>query len=92
MIAYWYTYGEGGSKRWFTMSGPITVDGADVTIRQTDGGVFLQGDPVQRSDWGTGRFSTVDCNHMNFEVYSDEVTTVIPLTRLTGGCEQSGAD
>jgi len=87
LIAYWYTYGEGDTKRWFTMSGPITADEANVTITQTSGGVFLQGDPVQRSEWGTGHFSTVDCNHINFAVFSDEVTTVIPLSRLTGDCE-----
>jgi hypothetical protein len=86
LIAFWYTYGDGGSKRWFTMSGPINGSEADVTIKQTSGGAFLQSDPVERSVWGTGRISVVDCDHIDFEIQSDEVNTTVGLTRLTGDC------
>jgi CubicO group peptidase (beta-lactamase class C family) len=92
LIAYWYTYGEESSKRWFTMSGPITADEADVTIKQTSGGVFLQNDPVERSEWGTGHFSVIDCNHLGLEINSEEVHTTITLTRLTGSCESAQAE
>jgi CubicO group peptidase (beta-lactamase class C family) len=86
LIAFWYTYGENDSKRWFTMSGPITGSEADVVIIETSNGEFLKGDAVELSDWGTGQFSVVDCNHMDFKIESEEITTVVPLTRLTGNC------
>ena len=50
-------------------------------------GEFLEGDAVERSDWGTGHFSVVDCNHMKFEIESEEITTLAPLERLTGSCD-----
>lgn len=86
LIGFWYTYGDNGTKRWFTFSGGISDAVADVSIMQTSGGAFLQSDPVTRSEWGSGRFSTVDCAHINFEITSAEVSTAIALTRLTGVC------
>jgi len=37
--------------------------------------------------WFTGRFITVDCNHVNFEIVSAEVNTTVEPTRFTGSCE-----
>jgi hypothetical protein len=48
--------------------------------------VFLQNDPYALEVWGSGRFSPVDCNNINLEIESEEVSTTIPLTRLTGVC------
>lgn len=50
------------------------------------GGVFLQGDSYTIEPWGTGRFIPIDCDHMNLEIESEEVTTTIPLSRLSGSC------
>ena len=86
LIGYWYTYGDNGAKRWFTFDGGINDTTAEVTILQTSGGAFLQSDPVEKNEWGTGRFSTLDCDHINFEITSAEITTAIALTRITGGC------
>ena len=83
---FWYTYGENGSQRWFLMQGAVDDSDAEVTIYETSGGVFLQGDPYTLAEWGRGRFSTVDCDRIQFEIESDEVSTAVPLTRLTGTC------
>jgi CubicO group peptidase (beta-lactamase class C family) len=85
---YWYTYTQSGDLRWFIYQGSTVDDHADVTIYEASGGVFLQNDPVNLSVWGSGRFSTIDCMHMEFSVESAEVSTTIPLTRLTGNCAQ----
>lgn len=86
LLAYWYTYSDSGEKRWYLLQGAV-VDGiGEVTIYETEGGRFLQGDPVTLNEWGSGRFMPHDCGHMNFEFESDETSTTIPLTRLTGAC------
>ena len=87
LIGSWFTYDDNGGKRWFVLNGDINGTTAEVSIIQTSGGVFLQPDPVEESEWGTGRFTTVDCNHVNFEIMSEEVNTTVELTRLTGTCE-----
>ena len=87
LIGFWYTYDVNGAKRWFVLNGDINGTTADVSIIQTSGGVFLQPDPVVESEWGTGRFTTVDCDNINFEIISDEVNTSVELTRITGVCE-----
>ena len=91
VIAYWYNYQPDGSgdQRWFVLTGNVVNGVADVTIFETRGGVFLHNNPYSMQEWGTGRFSAVDCNHIKLEVDSDEITTVIPLTRLTGVCFQA---
>ena len=54
----------------------------------TAGGMFLQNDPVEAIEWGSGRFIPVDCDHMNFDFESDleQVSDTVPLMRLTGNC------
>lgn len=86
LIGFWYTYGENSERRWFTFDGTIEGSEATVTIIETQGGVFLQGDPIERIHWGTGRFSVFDCDHIDMEIESEEITTTIPLSRLTGSC------
>jgi CubicO group peptidase (beta-lactamase class C family) len=88
LVGFWYTYGDGYTKRWFLMLGTIEGSEAEVSIIETSGGVFLQGDPIVESEWGTGRFITVDCRHVTFEIESPEVITSIPLSRLTGSCNR----
>lgn len=88
VVAYWYTFTPTGEQRWFVLSGEV-VDGiGEVTIYESTGGIFLQSDPTQLTVWGTGRFSALDCQHASFEFESAEISTVIPLTRLTGQCAQ----
>ena len=86
LIGFWYTYGENSERRWFTFDGSIEGSEATVTIIETRGGVFLQGDPVERIHWGTGNLTVVDCDRIDFEIESAEVSTQVPLTRLTGSC------
>ncbi|MBT8047050.1 MAG: serine hydrolase [Xanthomonadales bacterium] len=88
VVAYWYTYTADGEKRWFVLQGEVIDGVGEVTIYQTSGGVFLQGDPVVRTVWGTGSFSAVDCRHMEFAFESAELSASIPLTRITGECAQ----
>jgi len=88
LVGFWYTYGDNNSKRWFTFDGPIDESVADVSIIQTSGGAFLQDDPISKSEWGRGYFSVVDCNHITFEIDSEEVITSVPLSRLTGTCSE----
>ena len=86
VVSFWYTYTDDGRQRWFIIQGSVIDGEAEVTIYETSGGVFLQGDLISLDEWGSGRFSTVDCNHITFEIESDEISTTIPLTRLSGVC------
>jgi CubicO group peptidase (beta-lactamase class C family) len=86
IVGFWYTYDNEGNKRWFIMVGAIEGDEAVVSVIRTKGGVFLEADPVSEEEWGTARIVTVDCNHIIFEIESDEIVTSLPLTRLTGTC------
>jgi CubicO group peptidase (beta-lactamase class C family) len=86
VVGFWYTYGDNG-KRWFVLNGTINNNQADLSIIQTEGGRFLQTDPVTESEWGTGRLTIQDCYNMTLEINSDEVVTSIPLTRITGDCD-----
>ena len=88
VVAYWYTYTSTGEKRWFVLQGAVDDGVGEVTIYQTSGGIFMQGDPVVRTVWGSGRFTAVDCQHMNFDFESAELSATIPLTRITGECAQ----
>ena len=87
VVGYWYTYTDSGDKRWFTMSGELLDGTGEVTIREASGGIFLQDYPVTMHYWGSATLRPTDCNHIDFEVESEEVTTTIPLTRLTGACD-----
>jgi len=91
VASYWYTYDNDGSgnQRWFLLVGEVRQGVGEVTIYSTSGGKFLQSDPYSLEEWGTGRLRAVDCSHVNFEIESDEVSTTIPLTRLTGVCYQA---
>jgi CubicO group peptidase (beta-lactamase class C family) len=86
LLGFWFTYGQGYSKRWFLIRGRIAASEAELSIIETDGGVFLQSDPVTETEWGVGRFTAIDCNHISFELESPEVIASIPLERLTGTC------
>lgn len=88
VVAYWYTYTTSGEKRWFVLQGEVFEGVGEVTIYQTSGGVFMQGDPVVRTIWGTGTFTAVDCQNMEFAFESAELSASIPLTRITGECAQ----
>jgi CubicO group peptidase (beta-lactamase class C family) len=87
IVGFWYTYDDNGTQRWFTMQGLIGDDEAEVTIYETRGGAFLAGQPpYQLLPWGSGRFSTRSCDRLDFEFESDEISTSVPLSRLTGTC------
>lgn len=86
VASFWYTYGTDGGQRWFVLQGKLEDGDAPVTIYETSGGVFLQGDPVSLEEWGRGRFRANDCDNISLDIESAEITTTIPLTRLTGVC------
>jgi CubicO group peptidase (beta-lactamase class C family) len=86
VVSFWYTYTMAGEPRWFLLQGKVINGAGEVTIYETEGGVFLQDDPVSLLPWGTARFLPVECNRMELEIFSDEVTTTLPLTRLSGEC------
>jgi len=86
VVSFWYTYTSEGSQRWFLLQGNVTGGEAAVAIYETSGGIFLQGDPYNLDEWGSGRFRAIDCDHISFEFESDEISTTIELTRLSGVC------
>jgi hypothetical protein len=88
VVAYWYTFTQTGEQRWFALQGQVVDGVGEVTIYAVTGGGFLQSVPPDVDVWGTGRFSAVDCQHLSFEFESEEISTTIPLTRLTGDCSQ----
>ena len=87
VVSYWYTYTQTGELRWFVLQGQVLDGVGEVTIYQSSGGIFLQDDPTSLTQWGRGRFVAIDCQHINLEIESAEVTTTLNLTRLTGDCE-----
>jgi CubicO group peptidase (beta-lactamase class C family) len=86
IVSYWYTYTEDGAKRWFILQGTIEDGEGEVVVYETEGGVFMQNDPVEVIEWGTGRFRPVYCNHLEVTIESGEISETIPLTRLSGEC------
>jgi CubicO group peptidase (beta-lactamase class C family) len=87
VISFWYTYGEGGTQRWFLLQGTASGDHVDVIIYETSGGAFLVGDPPYTlTEVGSGRFTAIDCNHMDFEFEFAGFSATVPLTRLSGHC------
>ena len=86
VVSFWYTYTSDGAPRWFLIQGGVVDGVGEVTIYETEGGVFLEGDPVSLLEWGSARFLPVDCNRMNLVIDSAEVATSLPLTRLSGEC------
>lgn len=86
VVGFWYTYDDGGAQRWFVLQGQVVDGEGRVTIYSTEGGVFLQGNPVSLVEWGSGTFSASDCDHLDFEFESDERSASMPLTRLSGHC------
>lgn len=91
VVSYWYTYTSdaSGSQRWFVLEGQVSDGIGDVTIYETKGGIFMQSEPHSLVPWGTGRFIAIDCNHINFEFESGEMSASIPLTRITGSCYEA---
>jgi len=85
-VSFWYTYDYQGGQRWFLLVGEVIDGTAVVTIYATSGGVFLQAAPYTLTEWGSGRFSATDCDHITFEFESDEMSGSVPLTRLSGFC------
>ena len=86
LVGFWYTYDDQGGQRWFVLQGEVADGIGEVTIYSTRGGVFLQGDPVTLEEWGSGSFTASDCDHVDFAFESEEVTTSVLLTRLSGTC------
>ena len=86
LVGFWYTYDGQGGQRWFMLQGEVANGVGEVTIYATSGGVFLQSDPFALEEWGSGTFTPSDCDHVDFEFESDEVSTSVPLTRLSGVC------
>jgi hypothetical protein len=86
LVSYWYTYTDSGEKRWFLLQGELVDGVGEVTVYETEGGRFLQGNPVTLDKWGSGRFIPQDCDHMNLEITSSETNVTIPLTRISGEC------
>ena len=87
VVSYWYTYTQTGELRWFVLQGQVLDGVGEVTIYESSGGIFLQDDPTQLTEWGRGRFTAIDCMNIDLEIESGEVTTTINLTRLTGSCQ-----
>lgn len=91
---YWYTYQPGGGQqRWFTLQGNIEGDTATFSIYSTEGGVFLDPQAPQVTEWGTGQmqFSGCESGTFTFSSTTEQVSGTIPLTRLTtaGNCTQT---
>jgi CubicO group peptidase (beta-lactamase class C family) len=89
LLGFWYTYGADGSKRWFMFDGVIDGSEAETPIYETEGGVFLQPDPVNVREWGRAHFVVIDCDHIQMKIDAAEIVTEIPLTRLSGSCTLS---
>jgi CubicO group peptidase (beta-lactamase class C family) len=88
VLGFWYTYEQATQKqRWFIMQGPITDNKAQLTIRTTLGGDFVNSAPPTMIDWGTADLFIDECHKVTFQFTSeqDAVSGEIPLSQLTGG-------
>jgi len=86
MIKFGELYLNGGLYNGRRIIDQSWIDASWTTYSNPDNGEFLKGNAVERIEWGTGQFSVVDCNRLDFKIESEEIATVVPLKRLTGNC------
>ena len=86
MVAYWYTYLQGGNGReWYFSQGSINGDTTNLLVYRAEGGVFDQPDPVLLEEVGTLNLTFTDCLTVEAEyvIEADDFSGIIPLQRLT---------
>jgi hypothetical protein len=93
LVAYWFTYPvEGGAREWYIASGDIDGDSAELTIYQTENGVFDETSLVETNAVGSASLEFSSCAAANWSYQIDTlgIGGEIPLQRIAPDrfCEQ----
>ena len=93
VAAYWFTYPvEGGERNWYLATGDINGDSAELTIYQTENGVFDETSVVETNVVGNASlvFSSCEAATWAYQIDTLDLSGEIPLQRVAPDqmCEQ----
>jgi len=85
LIAYWFTYPvEGGAREWYVAYGDISGNSANLTIYQTDNGVFDEASTVEVTTVGSAtlEFSSCEAAIWSYQIDMLGLSGDVPLQRI----------
>jgi hypothetical protein len=93
LAAYWFTYPvQGGAREWYVATGEISGDTAELTIYQTENGVFDEASMVETNAVGSASlvFSSCEASTWTYQIDNLDLSGEIPLQRIAPDqmCEQ----
>ncbi|NOR18993.1 MAG: hypothetical protein GQ538_02760 [Xanthomonadales bacterium] len=93
LAAYWFTYPvEGGARDWYLATGDINGDSVELTIYQTENGVFDEASMVETNAVGNAslEFSSCEAASWTYQIDTLGLSGEIPLQRIAPDqmCEQ----
>ena len=93
LAAYWFTYPvQGGAREWYLATGDINGDSVELTIYQTQNGVFDEINMVETNAVGTAQleFSSCEAASWTYQIDTLGQSGEIPLQRIAPDqmCEQ----
>jgi len=93
LAAYWFTYPvQGGAREWYLATGDINGDSVELTIYQTQNGVFDEISMVETNAVGTAQleFSSCEAASWTYQIDTLGLSGEIPLQRIAPDqmCEQ----
>jgi len=93
LAAYWFTYPvEGGARDWYLATGDINGDSVELTIYQTENGLFDEASLVETNAVGSAQLEFLSCGaaRWTYQVDTLGLSGEIPLQRIAPDqmCEQ----
>ena len=93
LAAYWFTYPvQGGAREWYLATGDINGDSVELTIYQTENGLFDEISMVETNAVGTAQleFSSCEAASWTYQIDTLGQSGEIPLQRIAPDqmCEQ----
>jgi len=93
LAAYWFTYPvEGGARDWYLATGDISGDSVELTIYQTESGVFDEASMVETNAVGSAslEFSSCEAASWTYQIDTLGLSGEVPLQRIAPDqmCEQ----
>lgn len=93
LAAYWFTYPvEAAAREWYLAVGDISGDSAELTVYQTENGIFDQPSLVETNAVGSAQVNFSSCTQASWDYQIDTlgISGEIPLQRVApdGLCEQ----
>lgn len=85
LAAYWFTYpAEGGAREWYLAVGDINGNSAELTIYQTDNGLFDELSMVSTAAVGSATldFSSCEAANWSYQIDTLGLSGEVPLQRI----------